>query len=280
MVVFISEDIETLKAQLNDKDSKLKNQAAELDHLTNKVIPELKKDNKYLKSIKIELTDALESSTKKYFDQLEINADLSESVAKKGAALQLSKVRIEEIEKLVAELEAEASAVKKEAVAEVETVEDKIKNFGNSSQDLSQDALKEIESLKDKIFNLENKLKAKDKDLKQKDKDLKNIKKDYEKSDDIINRLQFDVEKLNKSLKEKEEALKATEGLRGQIAKLEAELKASADKLDNKIREYDKLSTSVKAKDKTINSLKARNEDLIAEVKASSKKGGFFSRFK
>lgn len=280
MVVFISEDIETLKAQLNDKDSKLKNQAAELDHLTNKVIPDLKKDNKKLKALKIELTDALESSTKKYFNQLEINADLSESVAKKGAALQLSKVRIEEIEKLVAELEAEAIAVKKEAVSEVETVEDKIKNFGNASENLSQDALEEIESLKSKISSLENKLKAKDKDLKQKDKDFKNIKKDYEKSDDIINRLQFDVEKLNKSLKEKEEALKATEGLRGQIAKLEAELKNSADKLDNKIREYDKLSTSVKSKDKTINSLKAKNEELAAEAKANSKKGGFFSRFK
>ena len=279
VVVFISEDIETLKAQLIDKEIKLKNQADELNHLTNKVIPDLKKDNKKLKALKIELTDALESSTKKYFNQLEINADLSESVAKKGAALQLSKVRIEEIEKLVTELESESLNAKKEAKSEVESVEDKIKSFGSTSE-MSQEALDKIESLTTKIVNLEDKLKSKDNALKQKDKDLNNIKKDYEKSDDIINRLQFDVEKLNKSLKEKEEALKATEGLRGQIAKLEAELKTSADKLDNKIREYDKLSTSVKAKDKTINSLKAKNEELVAEAKANSKKGGFFSRFK
>ena len=107
MVVFISEDIEMLKQQLAEKDGKLKNQASELNHLTNEVIPELKKENKQLKALKVELTDALETSTKKYFDQLEINADLSESVAKKGAGLQLAKVRLEEIEKLVAELESQ-----------------------------------------------------------------------------------------------------------------------------------------------------------------------------
>ena len=45
VVVFISEDIETLKAQLNDKETKLKNQADELNHLTNKVIPDLKKQH-------------------------------------------------------------------------------------------------------------------------------------------------------------------------------------------------------------------------------------------
>ena len=107
MVISISEDIEVLKQQMAEKDEKLKNQASELNHLTNEVIPDLKKENKQLKALKVELTDALETSTKKYFDQLEINADLSESVAKKGAGLQLAKVRLEEIEKLVAELESQ-----------------------------------------------------------------------------------------------------------------------------------------------------------------------------
>ena len=109
-MVFISEEeIETLKQKLAEKDEKLKNQASELNHLTNEIIPDLKKENKQLKALKVELTDALETSTKKYFDQLEINADLSESVAKKGAGLQLAKVRLEEIEKLVVELEAKAN---------------------------------------------------------------------------------------------------------------------------------------------------------------------------
>lgn len=67
MVVFISEEeIETLKERLAKKDDKLKNQASELNHLTNEVIPELKKQNKELKIVKKELTEALEASTKKY----------------------------------------------------------------------------------------------------------------------------------------------------------------------------------------------------------------------
>ena len=40
MVVFISEEeIETLKTKLAEKDEKLKNQASELNHFTNEVIP-------------------------------------------------------------------------------------------------------------------------------------------------------------------------------------------------------------------------------------------------
>ena len=107
MVIFISEDIEILESKLAEKDEKLaekdeklKNQASELNHLTNEVIPELKKENKQLKALKVELTDALETSTKKYFNQLEINADLSESVAKKGAGLQLAKVRLEDAKRM------------------------------------------------------------------------------------------------------------------------------------------------------------------------------------
>ena len=58
MVVFISEEeIETLKERLAKKDDKLKNQASELNHLTNEVIPELKKQNKELKIVKKELTE-------------------------------------------------------------------------------------------------------------------------------------------------------------------------------------------------------------------------------
>lgn len=275
-MVFISEEIENLKVQLSEKDSKLKNQAAELNHLTNEIIPELKKQNKKLKALKVELTDALETSTKKYFDQLEINADLSDSVAKKGAALQLSKVRIEEIEKLVAQIE-------KESMAEVEAAEAKVKKLENNIKDakgVSPDVLKEVDSLKNKVADLEAKLKSKDKDLKVSSKNLNNLRNVHEKSDDIIKRLQSDVDKLNALIKEKDESLKASEGLRGQIAKLEAELKDSADKLDAKIREYDKLSTSVKAKEKEINVLKAKNEELIAASKPKAKpKKGFFSRF-
>ena len=97
--------IDDLKKKLDAKDKKLKNQAEELSYLTNKVVPELKKENKELKNLKIELTQALEDTTKKYFDQLEINADLSDSVTQKGADLQLAKVRLKEIEKELLEIE-------------------------------------------------------------------------------------------------------------------------------------------------------------------------------
>lgn len=273
-MIFISEEIiENLKVQLKDKEKKLKNQANELNHLTNEIIPELKKENKKLKTLKIELTEALENSTKKYFNQLEINADLSDSVAKKGAALQLSKVRIEEIEKLVEEIE-------KESVAEINAVEAKFNKFKETlgeGNGLNPEKLEEIENLKVKIAQLEDKFKLKDKELSEKSKEFNNIKKDYDKSEDIINRLKLDIDKLNNELKDKNDALKDTEGLRGQIAKLESKLKDTNYKLNDKIKEYDKLSTRVKSKDKSINSLKVKNHKLIEIIKSQSKRG-FFER--
>ncbi len=273
-MIFISEEIiENLKVQLEDKEKKLKNQANELNHLTNEIIPELKKENKKLKTLKIELTEALENSTKKYFNQLEINADLSDSVAKKGAALQLSKVRIEEIEKLVEEIE-------KESVAEINAVEAKFNKFKETlgeGNGLNPEKLEEIENLKVKIAQLEDKFKLKDKELSEKSKEFNNIKKDYDKSEDIINRLKLDIDKLNNELKDKNDALKDTEGLRGQIAKLESKLKDTNYKLNDKIKEYDKLSTRVKSKDKSINSLKVKNHKLIEIIKSQSKRG-FFER--
>ena len=158
-VVFISEEeIETLKEKLAKKDEKLKNQASELNHLTNEVIPDLKKENKELKALKIELTDALETSTKKYFDQLEINADLSESVAKKGAGLQLAKVRLEEIEKLVVELEEKANE-KEEEIA--------------STEDLSEEEKSIIDKLNKEINELNKELDAKDRVIDNKEKEIK-----------------------------------------------------------------------------------------------------------
>ena len=163
-VVFISEEeIETLKEKLAKKDEKLKNQASELNHLTNEVIPDLKKENKELKALKIELTDALETSTKKYFDQLEINADLSESVAKKGAGLQLAKVRLDEIEKLVVELEEKAN----EKENEIARLKDQINGLQNSREleikaavsDKEQEILSSILASYHNLYFLNNMLK-------------------------------------------------------------------------------------------------------------------------
>lgn len=278
MVVFISEDIEMLKQQLAEKDGKLKNQASELNHLTNEVIPELKKENKQLKALKVELTDALETSTKKYFDQLEINADLSESVAKKGAGLQLAKVRLEEIEKLVGELEGQRlEEQEKREAAELE-----------AENNLSDGEKAKIKELSDKITQLEKELSDSEKTISNKDKEIakKNGQlkdKDAELNDlkdNLIPKLKSESADLNKQLKDtKAQAEEEMAGVGGRIAKLEAQIKDLNGKLDNKKRDYDKLSTAMNAKDKTINSLKNKNKQLSEELKSESGKG-FFSKLR
>ena len=278
MVIFISEDIEILKKQLAEKDEKLKNQAGELNHLTNEIIPDLKKENKQLKALKVELTDALEKSTKKYFDQLQINADLSESVAKKGAGLQLAKVRLAEIEKLVGELEDQRIEEQEKREAAELKAEESISDEGKS----------QINELNNKIDDLNKELKDKDKIISNKEKEIAKNQNQLKKKDDELNdlkdnlipKLKSESADLNKQFKDyKAESEKEMAGVGGKIAKLEAEIKDLNAKLDNKKRDYDKLSTTINAKDKTINSLKNRNKQLSEELKEESEKG-FFSRLK
>lgn len=274
MVVFISEEeIETLKERLAKKDDKLKNQASELNHLTNEVIPELKKQNKELKIVKKELSEALETSTKKYFDQLEINADLSESVAKKGAGLQLAKVRLEEIEKLVVELEAKAN----EKEAEIA-----------STEDLSEEEKSIVDKLNNKINKLNKELEAKDRVIDNKEKEIvrkQNQLKDKNSEiadlkENLIPKLKAETAEINAKLKAKEAEHEAENaGIGGTIAKLEAEIKDLNEKLDNKQRDYNKLSTAMNAKDKTINSLKNKNQQLSEQLKGQDNKG-FFSKIR
>ena len=220
-MVFISEEeIETLKEKLAKKDEKLKNQASELNHLTNEVIPDLKKENKELKALKIELTDALETSTKKYFDQLEINADLSESVAKKGAGLQLAKVRLDEIEKLVVELERVIDNKEKEIKRKQNQLKDKNAEIDDLKENLIPKLKAESAELNAKIksnqaeYEAEKagvggriaKLEAEIKDLNEK---LDNKQRDYNKlstamnaKDKTINSLKNKNNQLSEQLKE------------------------------------------------------------------------------
>ena len=283
MVVFISEEeietqneqldeVETLKMRIAKKDEKLKNQAGELDHLTNEIIPKLKKENKELKAVKIELTDALEKSTKKYFDQLEINADLSESVAKKGAGLQLAKVRLEEIEKLVVELEAKAN--------EKEAEEASMEGLTEEEKDIVEELNQEINKLnkeldaKDRVIdNKEKEIKRKQNQLKDKNDEIADLK------DNLIPKLKAESAELTAKIKSNQAAYEEEKsGVGGKIAKLEAEIKDLNIKLDNKQRDYNKLSTAMNAKDKTINSLKNKNQQLSLELKEQNKSKGLFGR--
>ena len=271
-MIFISEEeIETLKNQLVEKDEKLKNQANELNHLTNEVIPELKKENKQLKALKIELTDALETSTKKYFDQLEINADLSESVAKKGAGLQLAKVRLEEIEKLVVELEAKANENEVD-LNDIEDLSEEEKSIIDELNKEISDLKKELDAKDRVIDNKEKEIKRKQGQLKDKDSEINDLK------DNLIPKLKAESAELNAKIKANAAAYEEEKaGVGGRIAKLEAEIKDLNGKLDNKKRDYDKLSTTLNGKDKEINSLKNKYNQLSEQLKEESSKG-FFNR--
>ena len=272
-VVFISEEeIETLKEKLAKKDEKLKNQASELNHLTNEVIPDLKKENKELKALKTELTDALETSTKKYFDQLEINADLSESVAKKGAGLQLAKVRLDEIEKLVVELEEKANE-KEEEIASTEDLSEEEKSIIDKLNKEINELNKELDAKDRVIDNKEKEIKRKQNQLKDKNAEIDDLK------ENLIPKLKAESAELNAKIKSNQAAYEAEKaGVGGKIAKLEAEIKDLNEKLDNKKRDYNKLSTAMNAKDKTINSLKNKNNQLSEQLKEDSK--GFFSKIR
>ena len=269
-VVFISEEeIETLKERLAKKDDKLKNQASELNHLTNEVIPELKKQNKELKIVKKELTEALETSTKKYFDQLEINADLSESVAKKGAGLQLAKVRLDEIEKLVVELEEKANEKEVEIASEEGLSEDEKSIIDELNKEIKE-LNKELDAKDRVIDNKEKEIKRKQNQLKDKNAEIDDLK------ENLIPKLKAESAELNAKIKSNQAEYEAEKaGVGGRIAKLEAEIKDLNEKLDNKQRDYNKLSTALNAKDKTINSLKNKNNQLSEQLKEDSK--GFFS---
>ena len=274
MVVFISEEeIETLKERLAKKDDKLKNQASELNHLTNEVIPELKKQNKELKIVKKELTEALEASTKKYFDQLEINADLSESVAKKGAGLQLAKVRLEEIEKLVVELEAKANE-KEAEIAATEDMSDEEKSIVDQLNSKVNKLNKELDAKDRVIENKEKEIVRKQNQLKDKNSEIADLK------ENLIPKLKAETAEINAKMIAREAEFGAEHaGIGGTIAKLEAEIKDLNEKLDNKQRDYNKLSTAMKAKDKTINSLKNKNQQLSEQLKEQDNKG-FFSKIR
>lgn len=96
--------LDEFKDKLDEKDKKLSNQSDELNYLTNKLIPDLKKENAELKNLKNELTRALEKSTRKYFDQLDINADLSNNIVKLGAERAVYKVKSDKFESKLANL--------------------------------------------------------------------------------------------------------------------------------------------------------------------------------
>ena len=131
------ENVTEFESQLKEKDQKLDNQSSELNYLTNEIIPNLKKENAELKKIKNELTEALENTTRKYYDQLDINADLSEKLTKIGAEDAINKVRAEKLESEIEDIKKDAEAKVADFKAKLDDVDadkvDKIKAESNAS---------------------------------------------------------------------------------------------------------------------------------------------------
>ena len=238
--------VSRLKKELSMKNEKLSNQSNELNYLTNKVIPRLKKENSELKSVKIELTDALEKSTRKYFDQLDINEDLSNEIGKLGADGAVNKVRADK-------LEAELETIKSDYESKISDLKDEL-----NSKDIHEvDKLKEQnETLKQRIEELNN--------------DIDSLK-------DENNGLNSEIAELRKDLIEignyKEEVDKQNKDT---ISKYKEEISSLKTQLKVKESSYDKLSNE---NNKTIADLRKQVKKLEEQLEKESNKG-LFNRFK
>lgn len=232
---------------LDQNENKIKNQANELNYLTNEVIPNLKKENNELKQVKTELTEALDESTKKYFDQLDINADLSETYTKAGAELALLKVKYEKLEEENENLKCEIENVQKT----------------DTKPDDSKDA--EFEKLKAENEKLTQELKSAENELKEVfDKSIPKIKEENEN-------LKMELKKLENFKKELKDEYAAT------IVKLEDEISYLKNSITNKQKNYDKLHTELNNKDKEIKNLKKQISNLSEKLK-DQQGNGFLSR--
>ena len=228
-----------MKKEIAEKAEKLSNQSSELNYLTNKIIPKLKKENSELKSLKMELTDALEKSTRKYFDQLDINADLTDKIGKLGADAAVNKVRADKLEKELGtikdEYEAKIADLKKEIesidLSEIDTLKDANQKLNNKISELKG----KLDSSKDKNSQLQDEVDDLRKDLIE----IGDYKDEVDRQNNqTISKYEEEVSSLKTQLKVKEssydklsnESNKAISDLRKQVAKLEEALEEKSNK--------------------------------------------------
>jgi chromosome segregation ATPase len=232
-----------LKEKLAEKDKKLSNQSSELNYLTNKVIPKLKKENAELKSVKKELTDALEKSTRKYFDQLDINADLSNNIGKLGADAAVQKVRADKLEN-------EVNSIKDDYEAKIADLNDKLANVNvDDIQKKNDNLTREVKDLKDK---------------------LSDARKENISLSDEVDKLRAEIIEFGNYKEEVEaQSKKEVDGFKSEISDLRTKLKV-------KESSYDKLSNDT---NKTISDLRKQVTKLEEKLEKESNKG-LFNRFK
>jgi len=235
--------IDDLKTKLTEREKKLSNQSSELNYLTNKVIPKLKKENAELNKLKRELTDALEKSTRKYFDQLDINADLSNQIGKIGAEGAVNKVRADKYE-------AEIDSIKAELQSKIDYYKEKFESIDVDKLQKDNASLgEEVKDLKDKLSSAR--------------------KENIEVSEEV-DKLRAEIIDLGNYKDEVDDKYKKEiEGYKEEISSLSTQLKL-------KESSYDKLSNDSK---KTISDLNNQIKKLEDDLEKESNKG-LFNRFK
>ncbi|MBE6509418.1 MAG: acyltransferase [Methanobrevibacter sp.] len=232
-----------LKSKLGEREKKLANQSSELNYLTNKVIPKLKKENAELNRLKRELTDALEKSTRKYFDQLDINADLSNQIGKLGAEGAVNKVRADKLEN-------EIGNIKTELESQINEYKEKL-------------AAVNVDELKEDNKNLTNEVN----ELKDK---LASTRKENIEISEEVDKLRAELIDLGNYKDEVDSNnKKEIEGYKNEISSLTTQLKL-------KESSYDKLSNESKS---TIADLHNQIKKLEDDLEKESNKG-LFNRFK
>ena len=232
-----------IKDKLAEKDKKLANQSSELNYLTNKVIPKLKKENAELKSVKRELTDALEKSTRKYFDQLDINADLSNQIGKLGAEGAVNKVRADKLESEIDEIKEDLNSKIAHYKEKLDSLDvDKIKNE-------NKELTTEVNELKDKLGE--------------------SRKENIELSEEV-DKLRAEIIEIGNYKEEVDNEYKL------EINSYKEEISSLKTQLKVKESSYDKLSND---SSKTISDLRKQVSKLEADLEKESNKG-LFNRFK
>lgn len=214
---------------------KSKNQSDELNHLTNETIPKIKEENKELKKLKEELTDALDSSTKKYFDQLDVNADLSETFTKNGAELAVLKVKYENIQKDYDNLKNQLDSKNDNDNDSVEA--DKINDLNKENNKLNS----EIKSLRNEINDLNEKcknLRIENDSLLEKLNNYDSVESDLKETySSKLSDLRKKVSSLEKNLSDKEKQNKSLNSEIDTFKKQIKKLKKTNNNLNNSLKE-------------------------------------------
>ena len=235
--------VDDLKRKMKEKDEKLSNQSSELNYLTNKIIPKLKKENAELNKLKNELTDALEKTTRKYFDQLDINADLSNKFGKLGAENAVSKVRADK-------LESEVNTIREELEGEIDSLKEKLASVNV-----------------DEVKNENKQLSGELGDVKDK---LADARKENIELSEEIDKLRAELIELGNYKEEVDKDNKK------QMDEYKEELSSLRTQLKLKESSYDKLSNE---SSKTISDLRKEVSKLEDALEKESNKG-LFNRFK